>query len=582
MADTADTVKIFAQTRFNGDGIVPADAADDDGTRTVINEIITCLGAETDRSGKPGISQGKADQFFAELQAYSDWWKKTETDPAILPVGEATSGAAAAVRAIKTKVDDYFARCRLAMFDARSVAALNRPEADYVGLAAKDLTMGSPEMAALPLARIEAGKALALAEVNPAWAGAVAKLRADAIKPLLGDKAALTEADWTAVLAKLGAFECWSAGKTGATVEVLGLQRVREILAGKAKENIAALVAKDKALEPEASAIGEVDRLVRYHRDLYSLCTNFVNFKNFYDRSGPAIFQTGTLYLDQRSCELTLPVDDAAKHAAMAGMAGSYLAYCDCVRKATGEKRQIVAAFTDGDSDNLMVGRNGVFYDRKGVDWDATITKIVDNPISVREAFWSPYKKLVRFIEEQTAKRAAAADAAATADLQSTATATAKPDPAAAAPPKKLDVGVVAAMGVAFGAISTFLATVFTKVVDLAPWQIALVIVGIFVVISGPSVLIAWLKLRKRNLGPILDANGWAVNAKAKMNVPFGKSLTHVASLPPGSQYDSSDPFAERPTPWKFYLTLLVILFLGFSWVHGRLDNIVGPPRARP
>jgi hypothetical protein len=123
-------------------------------------------------------------------------------------------------------------------------------------------------------------------------------------------------------------------------------------------------------------------------------------------------------------------------------------------------------------------------------------------------------------------------------------------------------VGVVAAMGVAFGAISTFLATVFTKVVDLAPWQITLVVVGIFVVISGPSVLIAWLKLRKRNLGPILDANGWAVNAKAKMNVPFGKSLTHVASLPPGAQYDSSDPFAEKKQPWGKIIVVLIVLFL--------------------
>ena len=101
-----------------------------------------------------------------------------------------------------------------------------------------------------------------------------------------------------------------------------------------------------------------------------------------------------------------------AKHAAMAGLAGTYLAYCDCVRKGSGEKMQIVAAFTDGDSDNLMVGRNGIFYDRKGRDWDATITKIVDNPISIRQAFWAPYKKVVRMIEEQVAKRAAAADAA--------------------------------------------------------------------------------------------------------------------------------------------------------------------------
>ena len=63
------------------------------------------------------------------------------------------------------------------------------------------------------------------------------------------------------------------------------------------------------------------------------------------------------------------------------------------------EKQTIVAAVTGGQVDNLMVGRNGVFYDRQGNDWDATITRIVENPISVREAFFAPYKRFVRLID---------------------------------------------------------------------------------------------------------------------------------------------------------------------------------------
>jgi hypothetical protein len=58
--------------------------------------------------------------------------------------------------------------------------------------------------------------------------------------------------------------------------------------------------------------------------------------------------------------------------------------------------------------------------------------------------------------------------------------------------------------------------------------------------------LIAWMKLRKRNLGPILDANGWAVNAKAKVNVPFGTSLTGVAKLPPGALAAKVDDTLRR------------------------------------
>lgn len=575
LADASDANKIFVNTTLNGDGVIIAESAGDDATKAVINDIAGCMGTVPDRSGKAGIDQAKADAFFAECVAFDAWNKKAEADKAnILPAGDATAAAAAAVRAIKCKVDDYFGRCRLAAFDPRAVAMLNRKEEEYLAVAAKDLTITADEIANFPLAQVAAGKPLPLKSgINPAHAAAVAALHANAVKPLLGDKAELTEADWAALLAKLGPFECWSSGKAGVAVEKLGLARVREILGGKAKENIAALIAKDKALEPEALSIANVEKLIRFVRDLHLLSINFVNFKDLYDGEDPAIFQAGTLYLDQRSCHLCLPVEDAGKHATMAGLAGAYLAYCDCVRKSTGEKKSIVAVFSQGDDDNLMVGRNGVFYDRKGRDWDATITKLVANPISLRQAFWSPYKKLVRMIEEMIAKRAAAADTAATAKLESTATTVATADKAKPAEPaKKVDVGAVAAMGVAVGAIGTAFAYFMGLFKGIAPWQLPLIIIGIMLLISLPSLILAFMKLRKRNLGPILDANGWAVNAKAKINVPFGTSLTGIAKLPPGSQVDVSDKYAEKSAAWpKVLITLFVVW-----WIYAFLNDDVG------
>lgn len=575
LADASDANKIFVNTTLNGDGVIIAESASDDATKAVINDIAGCMGTVPDRSGKAGIDQAKADAFFAECVAFDAWNKKAEADKAnILAAGDATAAAAAAVRAIKCKVDDYFGRCRLAAFDPRAVAMLNRKEEEYLAVAAKDLTITADEIANFPLAQVAAGKPLPLkAGINPAHAAAVAALHANAVKPLLGDKAELTEADWAALLAKLGPFECWNSGKAGVAVEKLGLARVREILGGKAKENIAALIAKDKALEPEALSIANVEKLIRFVRDLHLLSINFVNFKDLYDGEDPAIFQAGTLYLDQRSCYLCLPVEDAGKHATMAGLAGAYLAYCDCVRKSTGEKKSIVAVFSQGDDDNLMVGRNGVFYDRKGRDWDATITKLVANPISLRQAFWSPYKKLVRMIEEMIAKRAAAADSAATAKLESTATTVATADKAKPAEPaKKVDVGAVAAMGVAVGAIGTAFAYFMGLFKGIAPWQLPLIIIGIMLLISLPSLILAFMKLRKRNLGPILDANGWAVNAKAKINVPFGTSLTGIAKLPPGSHVDVSDKYAEKSAAWpKILITLFVVW-----WIYAFLNDDVG------
>ena len=563
--DTADPTKIFAATRFNGDGIIHSDTATDETTKAVLADIIACCGSELDRSGKPGVSQAKVDQFFADVQAHSDWRKKAESEAAaILPLGERTADAFAAFQTVRAKVDDYFARCRLAAFDPRALAALNRHESEYLAVAARDLSITASEVAGFPIARIEANRPLPLKDVvNPAWASALAALRSAVLQPILGDKPALTEAEWASVSAKFGAYEAWLGLKAGAAVESLDLKHLREILAGTTKDTLTKLIAEDKAREAQANALASVDKLLRLSRDLKQLLVNFVSFEDFYSRQRKAIFQAGTLYLDGRSCELCVHVADAGRHAALAGLAKTYLAYCDCTRP-TGEKMTIAAAFTDGDSDYLMVGRNGIFYDRKGRDWDATITKVIENPISIRQAFWAPYKKLVRLIEEQVAKRAAAAQSAADASMSSTAPSTAnvdktKPDP------KKVDVGTVAALGVAFGAIGTAFATMagyVTGVLNRPFWQICVAFVGFLLVISSPSMLIAWLKLRQRNLGPILDANGWAVNGRVKMNVPFGGSLTHVATLPPGAKPSLAVRYPEPPSALpKFIFFVLVICF---------------------
>lgn len=577
LADVADTARIFAETRLNGDGVVPAEAADA-GARQAIEDILATHGSVLDRSGKPGVNQALCDAFFADVAALCEFLGKAEADPSILPLGPGTAAAADAVRAVRAKVDDYFTRCRLAAFDGRAGALLCGAEADLVALAARDLAPGSAEVARLPLARIEAGRPLPLADgVNPAWAGALATLGSAAVGPILGSpRTSLNEKDWGLIKDRLAAHFAWADSKPATKVEGLGLPRLRALLTG-AKEQVSALIAQDAALAAENDRIAEVEKLIRFQRDLVKLLSNFVNFSEFYSGKG-GVFQAGTLYIDARSCALCVPVEDAGKHAALAGLAKAHLIYCDCAR-ASGEKMSIAAAITEGDVDNVIVGRNGVFYDRAGRDWDATVTKIIENPISVRQAFWSPYKRFVRMVEEQVAKRAAEKEAKSGDRVTAAAQATATADQAKAAPaePKKIDVGAVAAIGVAVAGFATFLSSVLATFLGLGMWMPVGILV-LLLAISGPSMLIAWLKLRQRNLGPILDANGWAVNTRAKVNVPFGAAMTRMAALPPGAERSLRDPYEEKQRPWGFYVFLLLLLGIGVLWFVGQLDRYLPAP----
>jgi len=569
-ADASNTEMIFSASALNGDGVIPPEATEDAAVQALIKDIITCLGGVADRTGSIGVTADKVEAFFNELTAYLAWVEQSSSKE-IAVLGDATDAAVAALKAVRAKAEDYFGRCRLAAFDARAIAALNRQESEYLAIAAKDLKITAEEVAGFPLARIEAGRALPLAEgVNPAWAGALATLQKTAVAPVLGaGKNSLTEAEWSALNARFAAYETWLGGKAGSVVEKLGLVRVKEILAGSGRAAIASLVAQDKALEPEFKAISDVNRLTHYSRDMRALLHNFVNFADFYSRDRWATFQAGTLYLDSRSTELCIRVEAANP---LAAMSKAYLAYCTCTR-AGRAPMNIAACFTQGDGDYLFVGRHGVFYDRQGGDWDAVITSIVDNPISIRQAFWSPYKKFVRLIEEQVAKRAAAAEAESSSKLALVAEKTANADKSGAdTAPKKIDIGTVAALGVAVGAIGGALGAVVTGLAKLALWQLPLVFLALVLVISVPSMIIAWLKLRQRTIGPILEGNGWAVNGRVAINIPFGTALTDLAALPPGARRSLEDPYEDKAAAAQqrqlVILVVLLVLAAGAGWVR--------------
>ena len=566
----ADSARVFAASALNGDGIIPVGATSDPVTQALIKDIVECLGGLARPNGETGVTAEKIDAFFSQLAAYRDWaQKKTAVESVLL--GEATGAAFEAIAAVRAKVDDYFARCNLAAFDSRAVGALNRSESEYLPIVAKDLKLSGEELLGFPLSHIEAGKPLPLLEgVNPAWAAALRALHEHAVSPCLGaSKTSLTAEEWSGLNARFSAYEAWLGSIGELAVEKIGLSRAEDILGGTGRAALAGLVAEDKALEPQFKAISDVERLVRYHRDLRTLLHNFVNFADFYSRDRDAAFQAGTLFLDSRSTELCLKVDGVNPLAAMSKF---YIAYCTCTRAGGGATMTIAACFTQGASDYLFVGRNGVFYDRQGGLWYAVVTSIVDNPISIRQAFWSPYKKFIRFVEEQLAKRAAAADANAGSKLSSTAEGIGdapKPEP------KKFDLALITGIGVAIGSIGTFFAAVFAKFVELPSWQLPLILFGLMLVVSLPSMFIAALKLRQRTLGPILEGNGWAINGRVKINIPFGAALTKLAVLPPNARRSLEDPYEDKAAKSRRRIAVavlaLLILLAAAIWI--RVDH---------
>jgi hypothetical protein len=133
----------------------------------------------------------------------------------------------------------------------------------------------------------------------------------------------------------------------------------------------------------------------------------------------------------------------------------------------------------------------------------------------------------------------------------------------------KIDVGTVAALGVAVGGITAALGAILNGILGLKYWM-PVGFIGIILLISGPSMIVAALKLRQRNIGPILDADGWALNTQARINVPFGRSLTKLRTLPPGSERDPRDPFAEEERRWPWVVAVLIAAVALFAYLTYR------------
>lgn len=575
ISDTADITAIFAKTRFNGDGVIIEASTDDDALKEIITTIVTITGGSLDRSGIQGINAEQIETFYKNLNDYVVWH-----DSAVeKPFGDVTDSVIEAYNALDAKVKDFFMRAKLAVFSPESTASLDVQTSLINNISADNLSTKSDDIANYPLVRISGQTEIDLnAAVNPAWSKYF-----NIIKNVVDkDKTSITEDDWTAIGGKFAAYAAWKAAKPANSVETLGIDNIKRILQQDNKASLLEIVAQDIALKEEADNIELVDRFLHIYKDFYRLLKNFVTFHDFYDKSEDvkAIFQSGTLIIDQRACKLCIRINDTAKHSASAAPSGMYIIYCDCTTKTKPAKIQIAAAVTVGDIGALAVGKNGIYYDEDGLEWDAVVTKIVDNPINISQSFWSPYRRMATAIENLINKSAAEKDskmmAKATAEITAAPAKTTADAKTAATPPFDIAkfAGIFAAIGMAVGMIGTALASIFNGLFALKWWQFILVFVSIILLISGPAMVMAWLKMRRRNIAPLLNANGWAINAVSKISIPFGETLTDIAKYP---NIKFKDPYAKKglKTWQKWFISFITIAFVLFVlWLFNILSFV--------
>ncbi len=577
-----------AEKLFNGDGIIPVHEDIPEPLRLYIADALAVMGGLKDASGRPGINVEISRAFRQTLISWRSWLEALKKAEAF---GESTAELWELFSRLKDKIDDYFLRSDLAAFAPAQAELLAAEE--KLGAPGADGLLAWEALATLPLARAEAGRPLDLTEgINPVWRGSVERLLALTAQSR-AQAERLSGAEWKLLKEKLAAYGELLAARPQrpplaltepptAEPETLGLARVEALLAGELEADFELLAQRDAEIPTAAADLAELEKLLRFHRDLPTLLRNFVSFHDFYEKDSRAVFQVGKLYIDGRLSRLCLLASEVEKHSLLAASSNLCLLYCLCTRRNKPQESgpegtlSIVAAMTAGDARRLAVGRNGVFVDNRGFDWDATVIKFVPNAISLREAVWAPYRRAAALLGEQIQKLAGAREEKLVSDAVDKISAA----PAAAKEAAPFDigrsVGIFAAIALALGALGTALAALARAFLALAWWQIPLLFLGLFILISGTSILLGWLKLRRRIAGPLLEASGWALNSPLPISLKLGRRLTERAQLPPRARLRRQDPLAEKSCWSTIIVTglaaaaLALAAWLGFQWFQSR------------
>ena len=340
----------------------------------------------------------------------------------------------------------------------------------------------------MPLVMEEPDKSLPLDNrLNPAHREKIFLFRDKCAKEILGDVESLDFLSWGRVKAAFAPYRAHQAAKPVMNADMKG------------------------KLEDE-------ERILRYKLRLLEFLENFVNMKRLYSKDSLAIFQVGTLRIDAREMVLSFDVESEAAHSALAAKSNCCVLYLKLTNMATKATRSICSVVTKGSIGRLYVGRNGVFHDLDGNEWEAVVTRIVENQVSLAEAFWMPWRKVGDAISGTVRKFLG--------DRQSSAQKTIDKGAKSAESGGAAMASSVAAIGIAVGMIGAAAASFAAVFTGMSAWQLTVSLLALIMVVSLPSVILTWFKLRRRDIGAVLNASGWAVNRPMAFSIKRASDFT--------------------------------------------------------
>jgi len=524
-------------------GVVLPEAADDPHIRQFICDIIGTVGGVDHPSGKTGVGQAQLSEFLQQARQYLDWRGKGQIPPAqdkteVMPFGADTPELFALYCRLADKIEQYFAQCEAVAFDPRTVEHIAPGTAELQAVDFQDPSAIEKLMKEASLAEPVAERVLTFDDrINLYYAADMELFRSGIVEPTFGRGAScLSQAQWEQIKQLFAPHKAWIDARTGQAVEKLGVEKLTEYLQDRYRAAVEALIAESTETAFVLDNIRLTEKLILYQAYMLSLVNNFVSFPNLYDASRRAMFEMGAVIMDGRLFDLAVRADNPAQHSAVAKTSNMFVMYVDVVQR-DGQVLHLAVPVTAGGKGNLCVGKRGVFISLAGEQLDAKVAQIIENPISITEALISPFQRIGRLITGKIEAMTTAAEKKLDTTTVQAVERVQQAGPAAPGKPSGLAAGgLIMGGGVALAALSSAAAYITKTLGELGTSKIIIGIVTALVAVMLPTSIVAFLKLRSRDLSAILEGSGWGINARMKLTLRQARFFTRQPRFPKGAK----------------------------------------------
>lgn len=520
-------------------GVILPDAAVDTQIKELLTDIIKTIGGVPHPNEKQGVNKEKFDEFIKTAKIYLKWHEKSnmpegQSESKIMPLGALTKKAFSAYTKIHNKIDHFFSLCKVLSYTKRVRKITNdiaKPAGEKPPETIKTLDINSKEvienyLKESSLANPNLEQELIFSEIiNFYYEDAIKDFIADVIIPLkISPAEKLTFRQWISVKKKFTEHQKWQDGKQGAKLEQIEISKLKKYCNEEFIKKIHALIAESVDTALVLDEIRNVEKLILFQVWMLKFLNNFVYFPYLYDPEKRALFEMGTLIMDGRRFTLSVKVENHDKHMEFSKQSNMFILYVK-ILSSNENKYEVAVPVTSGGKGNLYIGKRGIFQDIDKKDWDAEIIGIVENPISLIEAFSTPFKKLGKLIGSKIEELKSAAETqmgtvvkgAETPAVQTTTQQTSN-----ASGMGNLFMGG----GIAIAALGSAMAFITKTLSEVAWHTILFTILGAILAVLMPIFISAFIKLKKRDLSSILEASGWAVNVRMNLTFKLGHFFT--------------------------------------------------------